>query len=105
MTRALTLIRNFFVSSMREVATEVTEKMKKRQMNDTAQYARFRVNAPLLRDIVDEIEKRCDHEEYIPNVRQQASGFANAGGIVDIFPYLTNVTPVLLPSVRKCFCQ
>jgi len=69
MTRALTLIRNFFVSSIREVATEVTEKMKKRQMNDTAQYAKFRINAPLLRDIVDEIEKRCDHEEYALDFR------------------------------------
>lgn len=67
MTRALTLIRNFFVSNMQEVASEVQEKMKKRQMNDTAQYAKFRINAPLLREIVDEIEKRCEHEEYGPN--------------------------------------
>ncbi|KAF8250272.1 Sec34-domain-containing protein [Wilcoxina mikolae CBS 423.85] len=77
MTRALTLIRNFFVSSMREVATEVTEKMKKRQMNDTAQYAKFRINAPLLRDIVDEIEKRCDHEEYISLLDECYSCFAS----------------------------
>jgi hypothetical protein len=63
MTRALTLIRNYFVSTMREVQNEVTEKMKQRQMNDTAQYAKFRINAPVLRDIADEIEKRCDHEE------------------------------------------
>jgi len=68
MTRSLTLIRNYFVSSLREVASEVTERIKQRQMNDTTQsallYAKFRVNAPLLRDLVGEIERRCDHEEY-----------------------------------------
>ena len=68
MTRALTLIRNYFVSSMREVANEVTEKMKQRQMNDTAQNAKFRINAPQLREIVYEIEKRCGHEEYYPTL-------------------------------------
>ncbi|KAI5842501.1 Sec34-like family-domain-containing protein [Morchella snyderi] len=68
MTRALTLIRNYFVSSIREVSNEVTGRIKERQMNDTTQsallYAKFRVNAPLLRELVGEIEKRCDHEEY-----------------------------------------
>lgn len=69
MTRALTLIRNYFVSSIREVSNEVTGRIKERQMNDTTQsallYAKFRVNAPLLRELVGEIEKRCDHEEYV----------------------------------------
>jgi conserved oligomeric Golgi complex subunit 3 len=68
MTRALTLIRNYFVTSIREVANEVIGRIKEKQMNDTTQsallYAKFRVNAPLLRELVGEIEKRCDHEEY-----------------------------------------
>lgn len=67
MTRALTLVRNYFVGSLREVANEVTGRIKERQMNDTTQsallYAKFRVNAPVLRDLVGEIEKRCGHEE------------------------------------------
>lgn len=70
MTRALTLIRNYFVTNVREVANEVIGRIKERQMNDTTQsallYAKFRVNAPLLRDLVGEIEKRCDHKEYFP---------------------------------------
>ncbi|KAG0637470.1 Sec34-like family-domain-containing protein [Tuber brumale] len=67
MTRGLTLIRNYFVTSIREVANEVMGRIKERQMNDTTQsallYAKFRVNAPLLRELVGEIERRCDHEE------------------------------------------
>lgn len=77
MTRALTLIRNFFVSSIREVANEVAERTKQRQMNDTAQHARFKINAPLLRDLVYEIEKRCDHEEYVSLLDECYSCYAS----------------------------
>ena len=67
MTRALTLIRNYFVSSMREVSDEVMAKIKEKNLTDNAPsallYAKFRVNAPLLRDLVGEIESRCAHEE------------------------------------------
>ncbi|RPA99180.1 hypothetical protein L873DRAFT_1835529 [Choiromyces venosus 120613-1] len=81
MTRALTLIRNYFVTSVREVANEVMGRIKERQMNDTTQsallYAKFRVNAPLLRELVGEIEKRCDHEEYISLLNECYSAFAS----------------------------
>ena len=56
------------MTSVREVANEVMGRIRERQMNDTTQsallYAKFWVNAPLLRELVGEIEKRCDHEEY-----------------------------------------
>lgn len=67
MTRALTLIRNYYVSSVREVAEEVVAKMKERKMTENTPsallYAKFRVNAPFMRDLIGEIESRCDHEE------------------------------------------
>lgn len=63
MTRSMTLIRNYFVQSIREVSDEIIEKVKKKQMNDTSQYAKFHIHAPALKDIVYEIEKRCGHEE------------------------------------------
>ena len=71
MTRALTLIRNHFVSTMWDVTNEVLEKWKQRLMNDTAQYARFRINAPFMRDILEEIDRRCDHEEYHHPIRRK----------------------------------
>lgn len=67
MTRALQLIRHYFITSLKNVASEVTGRIKERQMNHTTQsallYAKFRVNAPLLRELVGEIHKRCEHEE------------------------------------------
>lgn len=81
MTRALTLVRNYFVGGVREVANEVTGRIKERQMNDTTQsallYAKFRVNAPVLRDLVGEIERRCGHEEYLSLLNECYSSFSS----------------------------
>ncbi|KAI5790617.1 Sec34-like family-domain-containing protein [Peziza echinospora] len=68
MTTALTLIRNFLVASLRETSVDVSKRMSVKNITETTQsallYARFRVNAPELRDLVGEIEKRCiGHEE------------------------------------------
>ncbi|KAF8436450.1 Sec34-like family-domain-containing protein [Terfezia claveryi] len=70
MTISMTLIRNFLVNSLRETSTDVIKRMAAQNLTETTQsallYARFRVNAPELRDLVGEIEKRCPgHEEYI----------------------------------------
>jgi len=100
MTRALTLIRNYFVSSMKEVANEVTEKMKQRQMNDTAQNAKFRINAPQLRDIVYEIEKRCGHEEYYPRSFVVFARWTYSFGI-DMLLYSMSATRATLRSGRS----
>lgn len=68
LTRALTLIRNNYVSSVKEVAAEVEAKMwEKKQFNVLSYawlYGKFRVDAPVLRELVSEIEKRSDYEEY-----------------------------------------
>ncbi|KAI5813825.1 Sec34-like family-domain-containing protein [Pyronema omphalodes] len=77
MTRSMTLIRNYFVQSIREVSDEIIEKVKKKQMNDTSQYAKFHIHAPALKDIVYEIEKRCGHEEYISLLNECYSSFAS----------------------------
>lgn len=63
MTTSMTLIRNFLVSSLRETSADVSKRMAAQNLTETTQsallYARFRVNAPELRDLVGEIEKRC----------------------------------------------
>ncbi|KAJ5155620.1 hypothetical protein N7492_008423 [Penicillium capsulatum] len=63
LTRALTLIRGNFVSSLREIYQNVSKKMSDQQLNDTALsallYAKFRVGAPELKHIGVEIQKRA----------------------------------------------
>ncbi|KAI9891608.1 MAG: Golgi transport complex subunit 3 [Vezdaea aestivalis] len=67
MTRALTLIRNHFVSSLRDVTGDVQKRIADRQLNDTTMstllYAKFRVGAPELKTIGKEIQKRAMLEE------------------------------------------
>lgn len=67
LTRALTLIRNYYVSDMKEVASEVQIKLRDRPATESIPsallYAKFRVNSPTLRELVGEIEKRSDTEE------------------------------------------
>ncbi|KAE8152705.1 Sec34-like family-domain-containing protein [Aspergillus avenaceus] len=63
MTRALTLIRGHFVSSLRDVYVSVSKKIADKQLNDTTMsallYAKFRVGAPELKQIGLEIQKRA----------------------------------------------
>ncbi|KAL2866962.1 Golgi transport complex subunit COG3 [Aspergillus lucknowensis] len=63
LTRALTLIRGHFVSSLRDVYLSVAEKVSDKQVNDAALsallYAKFRVEAPELKQIGLEIQKRA----------------------------------------------
>ncbi|KAK9495441.1 Sec34-like family-domain-containing protein [Lipomyces doorenjongii] len=70
MTRALTLIRVYFVNSIREVTNDVQSRIAAKALNDSTQsalfYTKFRVDAPLLQSLTSEIQNRCDgHEEYV----------------------------------------
>ena len=71
MTRALTLIKVYVSNEMRDLAADVTKRLSAKNINETTQsallYAKFRSGAPLLRDLTDEIDKRCGHEEYAFN--------------------------------------
>src|SRR5688500_15799358 len=63
LTRALTLIRNHFANTLKDVAADVTKRVAERQLNDTTQsallYAKFRVPAPEMKQIGLEIQKRA----------------------------------------------
>ena len=63
LTRALTLVRNAFMSSVRETTTEVAGRIAAKQLNDTTQsallYAKFRVNAAEMKELGLEIQKRA----------------------------------------------
>ncbi|KAK9366810.1 Sec34-like family-domain-containing protein [Lipomyces kononenkoae] len=70
MTRALTLIRVYFVNSIREVTNDVQSRIAAKALNDATQsalfYTKFRVDAPLLQSLTSEIQNRCQgHEEYV----------------------------------------
>nr|KMM73117.1 hypothetical protein CPAG_09406 [Coccidioides posadasii RMSCC 3488] len=63
LTRALTLIRGHFVSTLREISSGVSKRIADRQLNDTTMsallYAKFRVGAADMKDIGLEIQKRA----------------------------------------------
>ncbi|KIW02820.1 uncharacterized protein PV09_05878 [Verruconis gallopava] len=63
LTRALTLIRNHFANSLKDVVADVTKRIAERQLNETTQsallYAKFRVPAPEMKAIGLEIQKRA----------------------------------------------
>lgn len=63
LTRALTLIRGNFVSSLKDIYQNVSKKISDQQLNDAALsallYAKFRVGAPELKRIGVEIQKRA----------------------------------------------
>ncbi|GAA5985117.1 hypothetical protein JCM10908_002529 [Rhodotorula pacifica] len=70
LTRAMTLIKMYFVSTVRKVAAEVAEKMVGKDLSETAQnallYSKFSSSAPTLRILLFELEKRAhsDPNEY-----------------------------------------
>ncbi|WEW55201.1 Golgi transport complex subunit 3 [Emydomyces testavorans] len=63
LTRALTLIRGHFVSTLREISSGVSRRIADRQLNDTTMsallYAKFRVGAAEMKDVGLEIQKRA----------------------------------------------
>ncbi|KAK9477116.1 Sec34-like family-domain-containing protein [Lipomyces japonicus] len=94
MTRALTLIRGYFVQAMRDVAADVQQHIQAKALNDATQsalfYTKFKVDAPLLKQLTSEIEqRRKGHEEY-------------ASLIGDCYKCYTNVRRrLILPVVIK----
>lgn len=63
LTRALTLVRNTFIAGVKDVTNEVGKKIYGKSASDTILntmlYARFRVDAPAMRDLGLEIQKRA----------------------------------------------
>ncbi|KAK9374966.1 Sec34-like family-domain-containing protein [Lipomyces chichibuensis] len=83
MTRALTLIRVYFVNSIREVTNDVQARIAANALNDATQsalfYTKFRVDAPLLQSLTSEIQNRCDgHEEYASLLGDCYKAYINA---------------------------
>ena len=69
MTRALTLVRVYFVNSLKLIANDINQRISAKAMNETTQsallYAKFRSSAEPLKKIVKEIEQRSyNHDEY-----------------------------------------
>jgi conserved oligomeric Golgi complex subunit 3 len=64
LTRALTLVRNAFMASVREITTEVSGRIAAKQLNETTQsallYAKFRVGAGDMKELGLEIQKRAN---------------------------------------------
>jgi len=62
LTRALTLIRNHFTSSLRDIVADVSKRVVDRQLNYTTMsallYAKFKAGASELKQLGQEIEKR-----------------------------------------------
>lgn len=67
LTRALTLIRVYFVNTIKEVVAEIDKKLAGKAVSESAKtsllYAKFRVVASELRQLTGEIDRRCNHEE------------------------------------------
>ena len=63
MTRGLTLIRVYFVGTLRDIASDITKRIADRQLNDTTMsallYAKFRFGASELKKVAQEIRKRA----------------------------------------------
>ncbi|GAA5995774.1 Golgi transport complex subunit COG3 [Rhodotorula paludigena] len=70
LTRSMTLIKMYFVTTIRKIATDAQEKMTGKELSDTALhallYAKFSNAAPTLRILLYELEKRAqaDPSEY-----------------------------------------
>src|SRR5690242_18943181 len=64
LTRALTLVRNAFMASFRDITTEVAGWIAAKQLNETTQsallYAKFRVGAEEMKELGLEIQKRAN---------------------------------------------
>lgn len=94
MTRALTLIRAHFINNIRDVANDVQSRIAAKALNDSTQsalfYTKFRVDAPILQSLTDEIHQRCEgHEEYISLM-------------ADCYKYYTNVRKrIVVPVIQK----
>jgi hypothetical protein len=76
------LIRNYFTSSLRDISADVTKRMADRQLNDSSisalMYAKFRVGAPELKKLGQEIQKRAGAlEGSAPGTEGEYQGLLN----------------------------
>ncbi|KAM5448518.1 Golgi transport complex subunit 3 [Microsporum audouinii] len=102
LTRALTLIRGQFVSTVREISSGVTKRIADRQLNDTTMsallYAKFRVGAPEMKDIGLEIQKRA-----VPPLDPEQGAEAEYQSLLNELHvnFATSRAKLVVPLVRK----
>lgn len=102
MTRALTLVRGHFVSSLREISSGVTKRIADRQLNDTTMsallYAKFRVGAAELKEVGLEIQKRA-----VPPVDLEEGADSEYQNLLDELHSNFSATraKLVIPLVRK----
>ncbi|KAJ5950834.1 Conserved oligomeric Golgi complex subunit 3 [Penicillium vulpinum] len=102
LTRALTLIRGNFVSSLKDIYQNVSKKISDQQLNDTALsallYAKFRVGAPELKQIGVEIQKRA-----VPPLNPDQNNEAEYQSLMNELHsnYSATRAKLILPLARK----
>ncbi|KAJ6033547.1 hypothetical protein N7499_009822 [Penicillium canescens] len=102
LTRALTLIRGNFVSSLKDIYQSVSKKISDQQLNDTALsallYAKFRVGAPELKQIGVEIQKRA-----VPPLNPDQNNEAEYQSLMNELHsnYSATRTRLIIPLARK----
>ncbi|KAI9844895.1 MAG: Golgi transport complex subunit 3 [Sclerophora amabilis] len=102
LTRALTLVRVHFVSSLREIAIDVSKRIADRQLNDTTMsallYAKFRVGANELKQVGQEVRKRA-----IPQAGSEAGAEAEYQSLMNELyeSYSTTRGKLVIPLARK----
>ncbi|KAK9462834.1 Sec34-like family-domain-containing protein [Lipomyces oligophaga] len=94
MTRALTLIRVYFINSIREVTNDVQSRIAAKALNDATQsalfYTKFRVDAPILHGLMEEIQTRSEGQEEYSSL------------LGDCFKYYNGVrAKLVLPVITK----
>lgn len=102
LTRALTLIRGNFVSSLKDIYQNVSKKISDQQLNETALsallYAKFRVGAPELKQIGVEIQKRA-----VPPLNPDQNNEAEYQSLMNELhsSYSATRAKLILPLARK----
>ncbi|KAJ5891835.1 uncharacterized protein N7473_008063 [Penicillium subrubescens] len=102
LTRALTLIRGNFVSSLRDIYQSVSKKISDQSLNDTALsallYAKFRVGAPELKQIGVEIQKRA-----VPPLNSEQNNEAEYQSLMNELHsnYAATRVRLIVPLARK----
>ncbi|EZF29576.1 conserved oligomeric Golgi complex subunit 3 [Trichophyton mentagrophytes] len=102
LTRALTLIRGQFVSTVRDISSGVTKRIADRQLNDTTMsallYAKFRVGASEMKDMGLEIQKRA-----VPPLDPEQGAEAEYQSLLNELHvnFATSRARLVVPLVRK----
>ncbi|EFE35335.1 uncharacterized protein ARB_05377 [Trichophyton benhamiae CBS 112371] len=102
LTRALTLIRGQFVSTVRDISAGVTKRIADRQLNDTTMsallYAKFRVGASEMKDMGLEIQKRA-----VPPLDPEQGAEAEYQSLLNELHvnFATSRARLVVPLVRK----